>query len=131
MAGTSMSARADAMSSWLVDSGQASFVGPYHCLAHRERHIQRHRWRRRDEDHAHQPARSPACDQLRDLAAHRMSNQDVSLQIEGADHGLRIIGEVGQRIASGGSRRLAPAALIERDSAEVGHQAIDDMPPST
>ena len=50
----------------------------------------------------------------------------VSLQIEAADHGLRVISKVGRGIADGRCRRPAQAALIERNDAKAGDHAIDD-----
>ena len=55
-----------------------------------------------------------------------MPHKNVSLQIEAADHGLRVISEVGQGIAGGRCRRPAQAALIERNDAKAGDHAIDD-----
>jgi hypothetical protein len=78
------------------------------------------RWlsgRRRDQHDATQSVRTSGGEQLCDLAAHAVSDQDVVGQAQAGDDGLRIIGEVADRVSGLRRAGLSPAAVIDRDAA--------------
>ena len=111
------------------DDALARVVGMDHRLADGEWQVERAGWRGGDQHDARQSARTARGDKLRDLAAHRVPDQDVPLEVEGRDDGLRIVGEIGQRVAGRRRGRSAPSALIDRDGAEVRRQPIDHVSP--
>jgi hypothetical protein len=78
-------------------------------------HSDGHRWRRRDEHHAGESYRSARGQQLRDLAAHRVTHQDVRAQVAGFDDVLGVVGELIEIERTGHPVRRTPAALIVGD----------------
>ncbi len=93
----------------------------------------RHRhglWGRGSDKHqTGQPLRTARSDELSDLAAHRMADQDVLLDLQRLDHAPRVVGEISEAIAASGSVGFAPAAVVDRNGAVRFRQSRNDLAP--
>src|ERR1700686_1552082 len=74
-------------------------------------------------------SRASGCDQLGDLAAHRVPNDQVPLDFHGADDALRIIGEIGNAVALRRCVRFAPAAVVEGNRSVPICELVDEFRP--
>src|ERR1700735_1767454 len=65
---------------------------------------------------------------LRDLAAHRVSDEHDLAQVELLEDGFYIVGELQQTVRAAETGRLTPAPLGERDGVPFGQRADDGVP---
>ena len=88
------------------------------------------RGRRCDQHHSAESGGAISGDDLRDLAAHAVADEEVVVELERGDHRPRIIGEISDRIVAGGRLGSAPPSLVDRYAAVCRCEPVHHRSPS-
>jgi hypothetical protein len=81
------------------------------------------------EDQARKRPRSSRRHDLRHFAAHRVTDQHVAPQVEGADDALHVVGHGGKVVPPVRRDGATPAALVDGDPANLAAEPVDHALP--